>query len=73
MHNLVDLPEYKELVDSLHQQLLAELEKIGEAELFPREYYISKWGYEIEKNNINYWSFKEGKGKVQTPAPIPGL
>ncbi len=67
MENLVDHPEFADLVDSLQQQLVSELEKIGEVEMFPREYYIKKWGFEIERNNINYWGFREGEGKVQSP------
>jgi hypothetical protein len=51
----------------LQEQLMKSLVKIGEGEMKQREYYLSKWGYEIENTAINYWSFNEGKGKVQGP------
>jgi arylsulfatase A-like enzyme len=67
MNNLAGDSGFEGIKDTLQRQLNTELQKIGEAEMHPREYYINKWGYEIERNNINFWSFSEGKGKVQGP------
>jgi hypothetical protein len=47
--------------------LRRELSEIGEVDFKPKDYYIDRWGFEIEKNNINYWSFYEGEAKVQSP------
>ena len=66
-NNLVGNPTHADLQNELHGKLMEELRAIGEEELRPREYYIGKWGYEIERNNINYWSFYEGEGRVQGP------
>lgn len=67
LKNLVGDPEYRDIEASLHQKLMDRLKNIGEEELHPREYYLDKWGYEIERKAINYWSFNEGQGKVQGP------
>ena len=67
MNNLIGKPEYKEIQAELEQKLVQELDAIGEEEFRPREYYIEKWGYKLEKNRINHWSFDTGKGIVQSP------
>ena len=70
--NLVNDPEHRDLQDRLHAELMKQLAGIGEEELHPRDYYIKKFGYRIERNNINYWSFYEGEGQVQSPGRVPG-
>lgn len=65
--NLLDDPAYATLRADLHHQLMEKLKTVGDEELFPREYYIQKWGYTLDRDNINYWSFEEGKGRVQGP------
>jgi arylsulfatase A-like enzyme len=72
-NNLADSPDYAGLEAQLRESLFLKLRDIGEEEMRPREYYIGKWNYEIENNNINYWSFNEGEGKVQGPGKYTGL
>ncbi len=67
MDNLAGNPAYTDIQADLEQQLRRELNEIGEEDFKPKDFYIDKWGFEIEKNNINYWSFYEGEGKVQSP------
>lgn len=67
MDNLVGDPDLSAVEADLKKQLMESLVEIGEGEMKQREYYLSKWGFEIEKNAINYWSFNEGKGIVQGP------
>jgi len=45
MNNLVNNPEYVEVQQKLEKQLSKELERIGEKEIHPREYYLKKFGY----------------------------
>ncbi len=67
MDNLAGNPAYADIQEDLERQLRTELSEIGEEDFQPKDYYIDKWGFEIEKNNINYWSFYEGAGQVQSP------
>jgi len=67
INNLAGKPGWKTVEADLRGKLMERLMEIGEEEIRPREYYIGKWGYQIEDNNINYWSFEEGKGKIQGP------
>jgi len=73
LNNLAGNPEFSDLQENLHMQLMARLRRIGEEEMLPRDHYIRKWGFEIERNNINYWSFNEGDGKVQSPSITKNL
>ena len=57
----------RRIQNELEQQLRRKLRDIGDEDFREREYYIEKWGFELERNNINYWSFMEGEGKVQSP------
>ncbi len=67
MDNLAGNPDYADIKADLERQLRRELSEIGEENFQPKDFYIEKWGFEIEDNNINYWSFYEGEGKVQSP------
>jgi arylsulfatase A-like enzyme len=67
MNNLVDQPDHADLQKELDRQLREKLKEIRDEDFKPRGYYIDKWGFELEQNNINYWSFYEGEGKVQSP------
>jgi len=68
MDNMAGNPAYADLQQDLEEQLRNELRKIGDENFKTRDHYIEKWGFELEKNNINYWSFYEGEGKVQSPS-----
>ena len=67
LNNLLGNPDHAELQEDLERQLRQELSEIGEENFKTRDYYIDKWGFELEQNNINFWSFNEGDGKVQSP------
>lgn len=67
LNNLVDHPDHADLRQDLHRQLQEKLAEIGDEDFNSREYYINKWGFELERNNINYWSFYDGKGRMQSP------
>ena len=67
LNNLVDHPDYTDLKQALERQLREALREIGDEGFKGREYYLDKWGFELERNNINYWSFYEGEGKTQSP------
>ena len=72
LNNLAGNTEYEELEKDLQGKLMERLQVLGEDGLYPREHYIRKWGYHIERNNINYWSFNEGQVQVQGPGIKPG-
>lgn len=67
LNNLAGNPAHDELQQDLERQLRQALREIGDEDFRTREYYLEKWGFQLEKNNINYWSFYEGEGKVQSP------
>lgn len=46
MNNLIDQASYAKIQNKLDAQLMAELERIGETEVNPREYYLKKFGFE---------------------------
>jgi arylsulfatase A-like enzyme len=64
LNNLADHPGHADLRRDLQGQLRERLRDIGDEEFKLRDHYIDKWGFELERNNINYWSFYGGKGKV---------
>jgi len=67
MNNLAGDPEYRSIQADLEEKLRLELREIGDEDFKFREYYIERWGFELVRNNIDYWSFPEGGGKVQSP------
>jgi arylsulfatase A-like enzyme len=71
LNNLVNQPDYEDLRQDLDLQLRKELSEIGDEDFKPRIFYIDRWGFELEKNNINYWSFYDGEGKTQSPELKP--
>tara|TARA_R110002051_G_scaffold318695_1_gene401384 strand:- start:23718 stop:25205 length:1488 start_codon:yes stop_codon:yes gene_type:complete len=70
-NNLLNQPEFSEVQKDLDFKLRKELKKIGD-EVRPRDYYLKKWGYTFDENRraINFWSWNEGKGVVQSPKPL---
>ncbi|WP_299012501.1 sulfatase [uncultured Polaribacter sp.] len=70
-NNLLGKPEFAEIQKDLDVKLHKELEKIGD-EVRPRAYYMKKWGYKFDEKRraIDFWSWKEGKGKVQSPKEL---
>ncbi|MCK4921345.1 MAG: sulfatase [Bacteroidales bacterium] len=54
MNNLINNSNYVQIEEKLDKQLMTELERIGEADIKPREYYLKKFGYwgqpQFEKN-----------------------
>ena len=67
MNNLAGNPEYGEIQKDLERKLRQELKEIGDEDFKMRDYYVEKWGFKLERNNINYWSFYDGEGKMQSP------
>ena len=49
MNNLIGDAGYVEIQQELDTQLMAELKRIGETEVQPREYYLKKFGFEGRK------------------------
>lgn len=68
LNNLVENPTYVQLKKNLDTQLDIALQHAGD-DFQPRNYYLNKWNVKLSKgkNAIDYWSFKEGKGVVQSP------
>lgn len=68
MNNLLDNPAYKDIEKDLDDKLNAALAKIGD-EFKNKQYYLKKWGYTLDKkrNAIDWWSWKNGKGVLQSP------
>ncbi|MEA1888082.1 MAG: DUF4976 domain-containing protein [Bacteroidota bacterium] len=63
MNNLVDNPEYEYLLKELDSILSEKLNMIGD-EFKPREYYIEKWGYKLNKSgHIDYRADAEPQGQ----------
>lgn len=70
MNNLVHLEEYADVQKELDHKLLNALGEIGD-EFGDRNYYLNKWNYTLDENRraVDWWSFDEGKGLVQSPKP----
>lgn len=68
MNNLVNQAAFAEVQNELDSKLVDALLKIGD-EFEDRDYYLKKWNYTLDekKNAIDYWSFDQGKGVMQTP------
>jgi len=71
MNNLIGKPKMQEIQKDLDAKLHAELEKIGD-EIHPKAYYLKKWNYTLDdkRRAIDWWSFKEGKGVIQSPKSL---
>jgi arylsulfatase A-like enzyme len=71
MNNLYNNIEFVELQNELEKKLTQCLEKIGD-DFHPRDYYLKKWNYVLDEKikAIDYWSFNEGEGVVQSPKKI---
>ncbi|PQJ72666.1 sulfatase family protein [Polaribacter butkevichii] len=71
MNNLLDKPEFTELQKSLDDKLNIALNNIGD-EFKTRAYYLKKWNYTFDEKRraVDWWSFDEGKGVVQSPKAI---
>lgn len=67
-NNLVGKLDFQDVQKDLENQLQQQLEYIGDS-IRPRDYYMKKWNYTFddERNAINWWSWKDGIGEVQTP------
>ncbi|KPM30500.1 Sulfatase [Croceitalea dokdonensis DOKDO 023] len=70
MQNLVHKKEYAEVQQKLDDELVNQLNEIGD-EFGDRDYYLKKWNYIFDEKRkaIDWWSFDEGKGVVQSPKP----
>jgi len=70
-NNLLEKPELQEIQEDLDTKLKQQLQNIGD-EVRQRDYYIKKWNYIFDKKRraINWWSWKEGKGVVQSPKSL---
>lgn len=71
MNNLLGKPEFAEIQKDLDNKLNAQLERIGD-EFKDKQYYLQKWGFMFDekKRAVDWWSFKDGKGVVQSPKPL---
>lgn len=71
MDNLVGNPDFASLQQSLDTKLNQALKSIGD-DFKSRDFYLKKWNYVLDKkkNCIDYWSFKNGNGVVQSPKKI---
>ncbi|GAA4944074.1 sulfatase [Algibacter agarivorans] len=71
MNNLLDNPKFESIQKDLDDKLNIELEKIGD-EFKDKQYYLKKWGYVLDEKRkaVNWWSWKEGDGVVQSPKPV---
>lgn len=69
MANLLNKPEAKEIQQELDLKLNTALEKIGETNFKTRDYYLKKWNYTLDakKNAIDFWSWIDSKGVLQSP------
>lgn len=59
MNNLIGDAGYAEIQIKLDAQLMAELERIGETEVKPREYYLKKFGFEGKKEFREDYAIKD--------------
>ncbi|PRX11946.1 sulfatase family protein [Nonlabens ulvanivorans] len=67
-NNLLGKTELQEIQKDLDHKLQQQLQHIGDS-VRPRDYYMKKWNYVFDKkrNAIDWWSWKEGTGTVQSP------
>jgi len=70
MNNLVDKAEYADLQKDLENKLNAELEYIHDVDFKPREFYLKKWGFELNEDHII--EFRTIPGKIN-PVCSPKL
>ena len=70
-HNLLGKPELVAIQKDLDIKLQKQLQKIGD-KVRPRAYYMEKWGYKFDEKRraIDFWSWNDGKGKVQSPKKL---
>jgi len=68
MTNLADNAAFKNVQKKLDEQLNKELKKIGD-DFKSKEFYLKKWNFTLDEKRkaIDYWSWLEGKGTVQSP------
>ncbi len=69
LDNLIDKPDFQTLKTTLDNQLKQQLVRTGD-DFKPREYYIKKWGFNLntkDKTNIRYNFGPEEKHIVQSP------
>lgn len=59
MNNLIGGAGYAEIQNKLDAQLMAELARIGETEVKPREYYLKKFGFEGRKEFREDYAIKD--------------
>jgi arylsulfatase A-like enzyme len=70
-NNLLGNPEMAQVQKDLDTKLQEQLQNIGD-EVRPRDFYMKKWNYKLsmDRRAIDWWSFDEGKGLVQSPRPL---
>ncbi|WP_298495902.1 sulfatase [uncultured Algibacter sp.] len=71
MNNLLDKPEFETLQKDLDAKLQKALKDVGD-DFKPKEFYLKKWNYVLDKNRkaIDYWSWEKGNGVVQSPKAV---
>jgi hypothetical protein len=67
MNNLVNKPECAELQAHLELKLQAELKKIGD-DFKPRQYYLDKWNYKVNKRGAIPFS-REASPDIEFQGP----
>ncbi|AJR04478.1 sulfatase family protein [Siansivirga zeaxanthinifaciens] len=68
MNNLFDNAQFEDVRKDLEGKLNRALNKIGD-EFKSRDYYLNKWGYDINNSRhaVDYWSWEKGEGVLQSP------
>lgn len=71
MNNLLGNPEFSTIQKELDDKLNIALKNIGD-DFKDKDYYLEKWGYEFDdkRRAIDWWSWRDGKGVVQSPKPL---
>jgi arylsulfatase A-like enzyme len=68
LNNLVDISEYACLQQGLDSMLRKELEYIGDNDFKTRDFYLKKWGLELNENHIIWYSSRPGEiNQVYSP------
>jgi arylsulfatase A-like enzyme len=68
LNNLVDKPEYSNLQNELENRLNEELEYIDDVDFKSRDFYLKKWGLELNEDHIiEYRSIPGKTNPVYTP------